>query len=66
MPDEHTLSLHQADGARRDFAAIAGELEFITEQLARLPTRKELARLTLLATLTSAALVSAGIEVLLR
>jgi hypothetical protein len=33
-------------------------------RLARLPTRRELARLTLLATLTGAALVLAGIEVL--
>jgi hypothetical protein len=35
-------------------------------QLARLPTRKELARLTLLATLTGSALVLAGIEALFR
>jgi hypothetical protein len=34
------------------------------EQLARLPTRKQLARLVLLATLTTAALVLAGIEAL--
>ena len=39
----------QADQARSDFAAIGCELEFVKAQLARLPTRKDLARLTLLA-----------------
>jgi hypothetical protein len=38
----------------------------IQAQLARLPTRKDAARLTLLATLTGAALVLAGAEVLFR
>jgi hypothetical protein len=28
MPDEHTLSLLQADQARSDFAAITDDLEF--------------------------------------
>jgi hypothetical protein len=41
MPDEHTLTLRQADEARSDFAAIEDELDFIKDQLARLPTRKE-------------------------
>jgi hypothetical protein len=66
MPDEHTLTLRQADHARSDFAAISDDLDFIKGQLARLPSRKELARLTLLATFTGAALVLAGIEVLFR
>jgi hypothetical protein len=60
MPDEHTL--RQADQARSDFYAIGDDLEFIKAQLARLPTRKELARFTLLATFTTAARVLVGIE----
>jgi hypothetical protein len=48
------------------YAGIVDDLEFIKTQLARLPTRKELAGLTLLATLTTAALVLAGIETLQR
>jgi hypothetical protein len=52
--------LHQVDQARGDLYAIADNLEFI----ARLPTRKELARMALLATLTTAALVLVGIEAL--
>lgn len=64
MPDEHTLTLRQADQARADFAAIADDLDFIKGQLARLPSRKEQARITLLAVRTGAALVLAGIEAL--
>jgi hypothetical protein len=66
MPDEHPLTLHQIDQARGDLYAIGDDLEFIKEQLARLPTRKELARTGLLVTFTTAALVLAGIEVLFR
>ena len=66
MPNEHTLALRQADQARSDFYAIEDDLEFIKEQLARLPTRKELARLTLLTILTTAAIVLAGFEALFR
>jgi hypothetical protein len=33
----------QADQARTDFAAIESELEVVQKQLARLPTRRELA-----------------------
>jgi hypothetical protein len=35
--------LRQADQARTDFGAIESELEVIQKQLARLPTRRELA-----------------------
>jgi hypothetical protein len=66
MPDEHTLTLQQADQARSDFYAIADDLEFIKGQLARMATRRELARLTLVATFTTAALVLVGIEALFR
>jgi hypothetical protein len=61
--------LRPADQARSDFAAIQDDLDFIQAQLARLatlPTRKKLARLALLSTLTSAALVLAGIQFLFR
>jgi hypothetical protein len=64
MPDGHSLTLHQADQARSDFAAISDELEFLKTQLARLPTQKQLARIALLATFTTAALVLLGIEVM--
>ena len=47
MPDEHILTLRQADQARTDFAAVESDLEFIMAQLARIPTRKEQARNTL-------------------
>jgi hypothetical protein len=66
MPDEHTLTLWQADQARGDLYAIESELEIIQAQLARLSTRRELAQTALLATLTGAALVLAGIEALFR
>ena len=66
MPDEHALTLRQADQARSDFYAIGDELDFIKGQLARLPTRKEMAQTALLATLTASALVLAGIEALFR
>jgi hypothetical protein len=58
MPDEHTLALRQADQARADFAALEDELDVIKAQLARLLTRKELARFTLLATTSGAALTT--------
>jgi hypothetical protein len=69
MPNDYPLTLRQADQARSDFAAIQDDLDFIQAQLARvatLLTHKELARLTLLATFTGAALVLAGIAVLFR
>jgi hypothetical protein len=46
----HRLSLRQADAARADLYAIHDELDFIKTQiaLARLPTRRDLARIALL------------------
>ena len=61
MPDEYPLTLRQADQARTDFAAIEAELGIIQAQLARLPTRRELAQTALLATLTGAAVALVGI-----
>lgn len=49
MPDntEDRLTLRQADEARADFYAIQDDLDFVKAQLARIPTRKELARTAL-------------------
>ena len=66
IPDERPFTLRQIDQARGDLYAIGDDLEFIKTQLARVPTRKEVAGLTLLATFTTAALVLAGIETLFR
>ena len=42
-PTEYDLTLRQADQARTDFVVIEDGLEFIMAQLAKVPTRKELA-----------------------
>jgi len=47
MPDEHILALRDAGQARTDFALIESNLEFIAGQLARLPTRRDLAKVAL-------------------
>ena len=47
MPDEHTLTLRQADQARTDFALIEDHLEFIAGQLANQPTRGDLVKAAL-------------------
>ena len=69
MPDEHplaapsaprgaeALTLRQADQARTDFAPIESNLEFIMSQLAEVPSRKQLARYSLLVMLGAACLV---------
>jgi hypothetical protein len=62
MPDDapaDRLSLRQADQARAN-------LEFLRTQLARLPTRKDIARLALLVVTGGAALAVLGIELLSR
>jgi hypothetical protein len=66
MPDEHSFTLQQVDQARGDLYGIADNLEFIKEQLARVPTRKEVAQTALLVTVTTAALVLIGMEALFR
>jgi hypothetical protein len=57
MPDENILTLRQADQARTDFAAIQSDLQFIAGQLARLPTRRDLAKTALGIIISTAALV---------
>ena len=47
MSDQHQFTLRQVDQARSDFALIEGHLEFIAGQLARVPTRGELAKAAL-------------------
>ena len=66
MLDERPFTLRQIDQARGDLYAIGDDLEFIKSQLARVPTRKEVAQIALLVTLTTAALVLAGFETLFR
>jgi hypothetical protein len=53
MPGDHPFTLLQADAARSDFAAISDDLEFMKAQLARLPTRKDVARILLLTMFTT-------------
>jgi hypothetical protein len=65
-PSEDRLSLRQADAARADLYAIHDELDFIKLQIARLPTRKDLARIALLSVLGGAALAIAGVALLTR
>jgi hypothetical protein len=53
----HVLALRQADQARTDFAAVESDLEFIMAQLARVPTRRDLAKAALGIIISTAALV---------
>ena len=52
--NEYGLRLCQADQARSDFAAIGDDLEFIMGQLAKVPTRRDLAWVALAAFLGGA------------
>ena len=47
MSDERSLTLHQIDQARGDLYAISDDLDLVKVQLARLPTRRELAQTAL-------------------
>jgi hypothetical protein len=62
--DPERLTLHQADQARNDFAAISDELDFIKGQLARLPTRRDLARMAIATMVGGAGLAVIAIEAL--
>jgi hypothetical protein len=57
MSEEYPLTLRRADQTRTDFAIIEGHLEFIAGQLARLPTRRDLAKVALEIIISTAALV---------
>jgi hypothetical protein len=47
MPDQNSLTLRQVDQARTDFALIESNLELIASQLAKQPTRGDLAKTAL-------------------
>ena len=66
MTNVHHLTLRQADQARTDFAIIEDHLEAIHARLARVPTRVEIARLTLGAIIGTAGLVILWFEVFWR
>jgi hypothetical protein len=66
MPDEHPLTLHQADQARADFYAIESDLRVIQAQIARLPTRRELAQTALGIIIGTAGLVVGWLELFWR
>ena len=59
MNDEYPLALRQADGARTDFPLLEEHLEFLASRIARLPTRRYLCRILLLATASVWALLGA-------
>lgn len=66
MPDDHPFTLRQVDQARADFAAISDDLDSIMKQLARLPTRKEQARIALGVIFGAAGLVILWMELFWR
>jgi hypothetical protein len=51
------MTLRQAEQARTDFALIESNLELLAGQLARLPTRRDLAKAALGIIISTAALV---------
>jgi hypothetical protein len=66
MAHETSFTLRQVNQPRTDFALIEAELEAIHAQLARIPTRKELARKALGIIFCSAALVILWFEAFWR
>jgi hypothetical protein len=62
MPDERTLTLRQIDQARGDFYAIESELQVLQAQIARIPTRRELAQAALGIIIATAGLVVGWFE----
>lgn len=66
MPDERPFTLRQIDQARGDLYAISDDLDFVMSQLARLPTRGDLARAALGIIFCTSVFVVLGIELLSR
>ena len=68
--DPERFTLRQAAQARDDFAQVMDELDFVKQQLARLPTRRDQAftplRIMLGSAVLSAALVIGWIELFWR
>ena len=65
-PTQDRFTLRQADAARADLYAIHDELDFIKVQLARLPTRRDMARVALIGVLAGAAPTVAVVALLGR
>jgi hypothetical protein len=63
---DYHLTLHQADQARGDFAAILDELDFVKWQLSQLPTRAYFCRTLLMAAGSVWALMTAIALLLMR
>ena len=66
MPDEHRSIQPRRDPEDIDLAVIKTDLEFLMEQVARLPTRKEAAFKPLYVMIGSAGLVIAWFEIFWR
>jgi hypothetical protein len=66
VPDKYDLALRQADQARTDFANIEITLEFLMQQINRLPTASDLWRAATLIGLIGAVLGIVGIEAFWR
>jgi hypothetical protein len=57
MSNQRQFTLRQVGQTRTDFAAIENDLQLLISQLARLPTRRDLAKAALGIIITTAALV---------
>jgi hypothetical protein len=66
LPSEHGLTLRQIDGVRGDVYELLDELHLLRELVVRLPTRRQVAALVLLGTLTGCALTAALLLMLLH
>jgi hypothetical protein len=66
MTDDLSFTLRQVDQSRSDFAAINAELEALHAQLARIPTRMEIARTALAVIFGGAGLVIGWFELFWR
>jgi hypothetical protein len=66
MSDEYPLTLYQLDQTRGDLFRGPRRTRIPKTQIARLPTRKDLARMALAIIISAAGLVLLGIELLSR
>jgi len=66
MTEGRSFTLQQVDQACGDLYAISDDLEFIKEQLARLPTRKEMGTDRVARDIGDGGARSCGIEALFR
>ena len=61
MPDDHQFTLRRIDQARGDLYAVADEIEALKLQIASLPSRDYVSRLTMRATATIWALIAVAL-----